>query len=122
MKRVLIFLLLGPVMAALICAYAFRLNLPFHVLLIAGLAPSLSALWKDWQQGRAGFPIGQRLFSCLMTGAFGGIIGAAIPRLFDQTFELNAYSMMAAGGAGGILCCLLAARTSARSSWRFSPH
>ena|ERR1700710_836012 len=112
MKRLIVFLVLGPVFGTLIAVFVFRFNMPIWQFLLLGLIPSASGLWTDWRQTRVGFALGRRAMSCGASGALGGLVMATLPKLLGLSTSGFPYSMIFAGGLVGILCCLLAAKVS----------
>ena len=109
MKRVIVFLVLGPVLGTLLAIYVFNTTMPLWQVLLLSLIPSVSGLWTDWRQVKASYALRRRALSCGASGAFGGLVMATLPKLLGLSTSGFAYSMILAGGVVGIVCCLLAA-------------
>jgi hypothetical protein len=110
MKRVIVFLVLGPTFGTLLAIYVFHTTMPVWQVVLLSLIPSASGLWTDWRQVRARYILRKRALSCGASGAFGGLVMATIPKLLGLSTSGFAYSMVLAGGVVGIICCLLAAK------------
>jgi len=109
MRRVLAFLMCGPVLTALLFTYLFKINMPVWQALLLGLIPSVSGLWADWRQFKAGSDLAQRAWASVISGAFGGVVMAAVPNALGWSTSGVAYSMSFAGAAVSLVCCLLSA-------------
>ena len=109
MKRIVIYLLGGPILTALLSIYAFKIKMPLYQMLLLGLIASFSGWWTDWRQWKAGFKVFKRLGSSLIAGAFGGLIMAAVPYYLGLSISGFAYSMIFAGATMAFTCCLFSA-------------